>query len=100
MGNNTKAIVASVMSADTWVEAGAITVGWAVCFLLFAMSSLVAGSALVAVIRYFIASMSCGVASAIIVSVAHGAIVNYRHIIARKQMEETRRRRRQLRRRA
>lgn len=98
MSNGTKAIITSVLSTTTWAEAGIITVGWTAVFGIISAFGLLAGADLASVARYFVGSMSCGVASAVIVSVIHGAIVGYREIVAYEKMAARRRRVRRARR--
>lgn len=94
MSNGTKAIATSILSATTWIETGIITTGWAAVFGVISVFALIVGGNPASVVRYFASSMSCGFASAAIVSVIHGTIVSYRRIVAHERMVARRRARR------
>lgn len=96
MSNGTKAVITSVLSATTWVETGIVTAGWAAVFGVISVFALIAGGDPASVARYFASSMSCGFASAVIVSVIHGAIASHRRIVAHECMVTRRRRARRV----
>lgn len=98
MSNIVKAIAASILSVTTWVETGIITLGWAVCFGILSVCGLLIGADVAAVAHYFAGVMSCGFASALVVSVVHGTVINYRNIIAYERRATRRRQARRARR--
>lgn len=80
--NGIKAITTSITETATWAEALVITAGWAILFGILSILGLVAGAQPSAAIHYFCGTMSCAIASAILVSVIHGVLIAHRHIVA------------------
>ena len=80
--NGIRAIATAATDIATWAEALVITVCWAVLFGILSVFGLAVGASVTAAIDYFLGCMSCSVASAALVAIAHRAIGAYPRIVA------------------
>lgn len=92
--NVIRAIATSIAETATWAETLIITAGWAVVFGFLSLCGLLTGADLNATVRYFCGTMSCALASALVISIIHGALIAYRRIVAFERREARRRSRR------